>query len=75
MDIKIGKTSDSFEKLEMLCRCESEKLVIKFSNQGIENIEVIFWTNDFPELICVAKFSKNKNKELIYELDFSQSTL
>ena len=75
MDVKIGKTTDSFEKLEMLCKCESDRLVIEFSNQGIEDIEVVFWTDDIPELICVAKFSKNENKELIYELDFSQSTL
>ena len=75
MNIKIGKISDSFEELERLCRYESDRLVTEFSNQGMENIEVVFWTDGMPELICVAKFSKGKDNKLVYELDFSQTTL
>ena len=36
---------------------------------------VTFWTEDFPELICVARFNKDDKGNIFYELDFSESTL
>jgi len=73
--IKCGKTTDNFEKLQMLCKEEAEKLstTIEIPNQS--TISVSFWTFDFPELICVGKFSKSESDSIIYELDFSESTL
>ena len=29
----------------------------------------------FPELICVGKFKRDESGKVIYELDFSESTL
>jgi len=75
ISIECGKTTDNFEKLEMLCKEEAKKLseTIDFSN--LEVVSVPFWTSDFPELICVGSFSRNENGLIVYELDFSQSTL
>lgn len=42
MNIKIGKISDSFEELERLCRCESDRLVTEFSNQGVKILRLYF---------------------------------
>ena len=36
---------------------------------------VSFWTSDFPELICIGNFFKEKDGNIHYDLDFSQSTL
>jgi hypothetical protein len=73
--ISIGKTTNSFEELQILCRKEAEKLSksIEITNQEI--ISIPFWTSDFPELICVASFSQNESGSIVYELDFSQATL
>lgn len=75
MQITVGKVSDDFEKLKTLCREEADKLIKEFVDQEIKEIEIPFWTEDYPELICVAKFTRNDNKELVYHLDFSQTTL
>lgn len=73
--IKCGNTKYSFEKLQMLCKEEAEKLsaTIEISDQS--KISVSFWTLDFPELICVGYFSKNESGSIVYEFDFSESTL
>lgn len=36
---------------------------------------VAFWTEDFPELICVGRFKKDNEGNIDYTLDFSESTL
>lgn len=75
ISIECGKTTNSFEELQMLCKEEAEKISksIDISNQ--EAISVPFWTSDFPELICVGKFSRDESGSIVYELDFSESTL
>lgn len=73
--INVGKVSDSFDTLKRLCKEKADALVKSFSDQEVEDVVVTFWTEDFPELICVAQFSKNENKEVVYNLDFSQTTL
>ncbi len=75
ISIHCGETTDSFEKLQILCKEEAEKLLetIDVPNQTI--ISVSFWTSDIPELICVGNFSRNASDSIGYELDFSQSTL
>jgi len=55
-NISIGKTTDSFEDLQILSHKEAEKINIK---EG-EKFRFGFWTSDFPELICKAIFGKNK---------------
>ena len=73
--INVGKGSDSFDTLKRLCKEKADALVESFSDQEVEDVVVTFWTEGFPELICVAQFSKNENKEVVYNLDFSQTTL
>jgi hypothetical protein len=75
ISIECGKTINSFEELQILCKQEAEKLTksIDISNQEV--ISVPFWTADFPELICVGNFSRNESGSIVYELDFSESTL
>jgi len=75
ISIECGKTTDSFEKLEMLCKEEAKKLSETIEISNSEGISVTFWTSDIPELICVGNFSRNENGSIVYELDFSQSTL
>lgn len=74
LTVHCGNPDDSFEKLKRLCESEAEKLCLKIEI-GAKPIEIPFWTKDFPELICVGKFSKGENGRVKYELDFSESTL
>lgn len=75
VSITCGKTTDSFEKLQKLCREEAEKLskTITIANQ--EKISVPFWTSDFPELIGVGKFSLDENSMITYTFNFDETTL
>ena len=63
------------EESEEICREEAEKLLATLDVPEGRQVEVPFWTKDFPELIAVGKFSRDKSGKVIYELDFSQSTL
>lgn len=75
--IHCGKETDSFEKLEELCNAEAEKLLEKIHVPDGEVVDVPCWTAGlgFPELIGVQKFSKDENGNIVYKLDFSESTL
>ena len=75
MTVHCGKVTDSMEMLESLCREEAEKLLATLDVPEGRQVEVPFWTKDFPELIAVGKFSRDKSGKVIYELDFSQSTI
>lgn len=54
-------------------KSEELKTKVEISNQSATT--VTFWTEDFPELICVARFKKDDKGNIVYELDFSESTL
>lgn len=76
--IQSGKTTDSMEKLTNLCEQEAEKLVKTLDIAEGDAISVIFSTipgPGFPELICVGVFSRDESGKIVYELDFSESTL
>ena len=75
LSIQCGKVTDSLEVLKSICMEKSEELKtqIKVSNQSATT--VAFWTEDFPELICVAIFKIDDKGNVVYELDFSESTL
>ena len=73
--IHCGKTTDSFEKLKLICEEQADELKTKITFSTQSEIVVPFWTKDFPELICTGIFSKNSLGEVVYELDFSESTL
>ena len=55
---------------------EAEKLRATIEVPDHGKVSVPFWTAyQFSELIGVAYFSKDKNGEVVYELDFSETTL
>lgn len=75
MSISIGSINDSFETLKTMCNDMSIELmkIIKLNNS--EEIEIVFWTGDFPELIGTSKIIKNEAGLMSFKLDFSLSTL
>lgn len=73
--IKCGKTTDSFETLKELCEKEAGKLLGTIRITGHETISVPCWTEDAPELICVARFEIGNGGSIVYNLDFSETTL
>lgn len=75
LSIKCGKVSDSLEVLKSICMEKSEELKAQMKETNQSEVTVAFWTEDYPELICVAKFKKDNNGNIVYELDFSESTL
>lgn len=75
--VNCGKTTDSMEKLEKTCKEEAEKLAKTIEIAEGNAISVPFWTSGpgFPELICVGMFSRDECGKIVYDLDFSESTL
>lgn len=74
-NISIGKTTDSFEDLQILSQKEAEKIAETLQIAEGEKITFGFWTSDFPELICEAVFAKSKEGNIEFQLDFEQTTL
>ena len=75
ISIKCGKHTDSFEKLAILCKEEANKLSETIEISDLEVVSVPFWTAVIPELICIGRFSRDASGSIVYELDFSESTL
>jgi len=74
-NISIGKTTDSFEDLQILSQKEAEKIAKTLQIKEGEKLGFSFWTSDFPELICEAVFGKNEEGNIEFLLDFEQTTL
>lgn len=74
-NFSIGKTTDSFEELQILSQKEAEKIAQTLDIKEGEKLSFKFWTSDFPELICEAVFGKNEEGDIKFELDFEQTTL
>ena len=74
-NISIGKTTDSFEELQILSQREAEKMSKTININENEQLTFGFWTSDFPELICEAVFFRNEEGNIEFELDFDQTTL
>lgn len=75
LSIHLGKNDDSFETLKSLSEEEAKSLCSTINLSIGEKKDVSFWTNGIPELIAVATFEKKANGEVVYEIDYSQSTL
>lgn len=73
--ISFGKTTYSFEKLKLSIHKETGKIATTINIKEREKIGFSFWTSDFPELICEAVFTKIDQGIVIYELDFTRTTL
>lgn len=74
-NVSIGKTTDSFENLQILSQKEAEKIAQTLDIKEGEKFSFRFWTSDFPELICEAVFDKNEEGNIEFKLDFEQTTL
>lgn len=75
MSIGIGSVNDSFESLQIMCNDKSNELIKSVDLNAGEEMEVVFWTADIPELICVSKITKSESGMLSYRLDYTLSTL
>ena len=75
ISVHCGKTTDGIKKLKALCEEEAAKLATTIDIPSQSTVSVPFWTSDHSELICVGKFKKNEEGTVVYELDFSESTL
>lgn len=75
MSIGIGSVNDSFESLQVMCNDKSNELIKSVDLNAGEEMEVVFWTADIPELICVSKITKSEFGMLSYQLDYTLSTL
>lgn len=75
--VQYAKTTDSMEKLTELCEQEAKKLLATIEIPENETAPVPFWALEpgFPELICIGKFRRDEKGKIVYELDFSESTL
>ena len=74
-DIHIGSISDTKESLTIKCHDKSIEILKSINLQQHENQNVVFWTSDIGELICVAKFRANDAGMVSYSLDFTGTTL
>lgn len=74
LSVHCGKANDSFEHLKMLCEQEAQKLKIDIPVG--ETVQVPFWTASIPsEVIGVGFFRKDEQGNIVYKLDFSETTL
>lgn len=69
-----GKTNtdNSVLKEQIVQKATELCKIIKLAPE--ERKSVTFWTEDIPELVCVAEY-KNNNGLISFNLDYSQSTL
>lgn len=75
MSIGIGSVKDSHESLITMCKDKSVELLKTINLGDSEVMEVVFWTDDIPELIGHSLFTKNEAGLLMFTFDVSQSTL
>lgn len=75
MSFRIGNVWNSLKDLNIMCNDKANEVIKYVELSEGEELEVVFWTEDIPELICIAKISKNEFGLPMYTLDYSQSTL
>lgn len=73
--LKFGSIYDSNTSIKEQCESKAAELSKNLEISIGEEINIPFWTEDFPELICVAKFQKNEFGDILYMFDYSLSTL
>ena len=75
LSISWGSVNDRLDYLKQLCNDKSVELLTTIEVNEDNTIDVVFWTEDFPELIGISHFIKDKNGYIYFRLDFSESTL
>lgn len=73
--IYLGSVNDSIESLRSMCNDKSNELIKSIDLGHEKEMEVVFWTSDFAEIIGTATITKDEGGQLSYSLDFSGSTL
>ena len=48
LEIRCGKSTDSYERLMELCRNEANKVVTELQNADSMKVEIEFWTDEQP---------------------------
>lgn len=76
LSISIGSSKYSFDTLQTMCTDKANELIKTMKLENGEEATIVFWTKEgMPELIGVAKISKNDFGIMTYSMDFSQTTL
>ena len=73
--LSLGSKYDSFDYLKQLCNDKSVELLKTIEVNEDNKIDVVFWTEDIPELIGVSHFIKDERGEISFSLDFNETTL
>ena len=58
-----------------MCNCKANELKDSIKLEKGDKLQVVFWTDDIPELIGVADFFKNENGFIVYSIDYSLRTI
>ena len=75
LSINIGSVNDSFESLQAMCNDKANELIKTVHLEHGEEMQVVFWTKDIPELIGTANIIMKDGGLLTYSLDYSLTTL
>ncbi len=75
LSIQLGSINDSFDTLKQLCNDKSVELLKNIELNEDNTIDVVFWTEDIPELIGVSHFIKDDKGNISFRLNFDGSTL
>ena len=73
--VSIGSVKDSVESLQSRCNDKANELIKTLSLEPEEEMQVVFWTEDIPELIGIANITKNDSGLMSYSMDYSSSTI
>ena len=73
--VSIGSVKDGVESLQSMCNDKANELIKTLSLEPGEEVQVVFWTKDTPELIGIAIITKNDSGLMTYSMDYSSSSL
>lgn len=65
----------SYEELQNLAKEKAYEVAKSLNIQPGDTGRFSIWTNEIPELICIADFKCNPDSSIIWNFDDSQSTL
>lgn len=75
ISIHIDSKNESVESLQSKCNDKSIELLKSIELNDEEEMEVVFWATDIPEIIGTATFRKSSKGKVFYNIDYTASTL
>ena len=75
LSFSLGSVNDSFDSLKAMCNDKANELKDSIELEKGGKLQVVFWTDDIPELVGVADFFKNENGLIVYSIDYSLRTI